>query len=462
LAEDLERYLAGEPVLAVPSAYERITAEKIEQHLRDLDGWRTDQVISEAEHDTLRRGYDRLFEREDAWIMEVRRLSLAQVSLYLGEWLLVTGAALIFLFKYQALQGTLAVAIVTIATALTGYVGVRCWREGRLRTGVAYLLAFCLLLPVTLLVGMTQYGVFTFFTQGREDLELLGKVEGFQTITNAQLWWSILLSLPADLWLRRFTLSSVFSLVFAVMVACWSQASLLRMGMMEWISHDPGIYYLHLIPVAFAFFLCAIALERLRKPADSRYFYPFAVAFTIGALSGLAGQHKSYAAHMESLFPWTRGQVEYLFIVNAMVYFFLQGVCERLHSPLTRTVAKVFRFVIPGHVMTSLLLLGLEATNRLNNSQRFWAVFEARTFEVILPVVAACFVFLCIPNQMKNYLASGLVFLAIGIVRLEQNWFQNRAAWPIALLIIASLLMLMAPNYAGVRVTVIRWLQRKA
>jgi len=108
--------------------------------------------------------------------------------------------------------------------------------------------------------------------------------------------------------------------------------------------------------------------------------------------------------------------------------------CEGLHSPLTRTVAKVFRFVIPGHVMTSLLLLGLEATNRLNNNQRFWAMFEARTFEVILPVVAACFVFLCIPNQMKNYLASGLVFLAIGIVRLEQNWFQNRAAWPIALL----------------------------
>jgi hypothetical protein len=59
-------------------------------------------------------------------------------------------------------------------------------------------------------------------------------------------------------------------------------------------------------------------LERLRQPDDSRYFYPFAVAFTWAALSGVAADfHEPYARWLKSVAPWTRGQVEYLFIGNA-------------------------------------------------------------------------------------------------------------------------------------------------
>jgi serine/threonine protein kinase len=461
MAEDLERFLAGEETLALPTSYSRLIAGKMEQHLRELEGWKQDQILSDSEYDALRKAYGRLSEPEDAWIMQLRRLSLSQVSLYLGAWVLVVGAALVFLFRFLGLSGALAVLVVAAAAFPTAYFGLRSWKSGSLRFGVAYLLAFCLLLPIALLVAMGEYGWFTGFTRGREDLELFSKFDSFKKTTNAQLWWALLLSLPAYSWLRRFTRSSVFSLMFAVMAALFSLATLLRMGALEWFDTDPGKLYFHLIPIALIFFVAGIALEYLRQPADSRYFYPIAVTFTFIALSGVAAFHEPYAKWLESTAHWTRGQVEYLFIINAGIYLALQLLCERFHSPQMRTVAKAFRFVIPGHVMTSLLLLGLEATKRWEESPaQLGMQHEARTFEILLPVVACLFVFGSIPKQMKNFFVTGLLFLAIGIVRLQQDLFRDHARWPIVLMIAGVLLMLGATRYPGLRLALTRQFHR--
>src|SRR5205809_4072818 len=45
-----------------------------------------------------------------------------------------------------------------------------------------------------------------------------------------------------------------------------------------------------------------------------------AVVFTFAALSGLASAHKPYQDWLATKLPWTRGQIEYLFIVNAGIY----------------------------------------------------------------------------------------------------------------------------------------------
>jgi len=80
------------------------------------------------------------------------------------------------------------------------------------------------------------------------------------------------------------------------------------------------------------------------------------------------------------------------------------------------------------------------------------SVAEQRVFEWLLPAIACLFVFASIPRQMKNFLVSGLVFLAIGIYRLQQEVFPNRAWWPIMLLLTGLGLMLAAANYAALRV----------
>lgn len=450
MADDLRRFLAGETVLAEPAAYARLIAGKVGQHLRDLESWRHDQVVSEAEYDGIRKRYERLIEREDAWIMEARRLTLPQVTLYLGAWVLAVGAAFLTFFSYPALAGAPAIAAAWAAAIPSAWLGIRHWNRGNSRVAIGFLLAFCLVTPIAALATTQEARIFTAVTQGQLRLEIFHRLDFAKQATNAQLWWSLLAALPVCWLLRRFTRAPVFSLMFATYAALLCLATLLRMGMLDWLDHDPGRFYFHLLPCALLFLTAGFTFERRRLADDSRYFYPFAVAFTWAALSGVAAFHEPYARWLNSVLPWTRGQVEYLFIANAAIYFSLDRLCRLQSSPQLRLVGHAFRFVIPGHVMTSLFLLGLDAQSHA----------EARAFEWTLPAVACVFVFASIPRQMKNFFASGLLFLAIGVYRLQQQVFPGRAFWPVALLAAGLALMLIAGNYAPLKVTLVRSLKK--
>jgi hypothetical protein len=167
------------------------------------------------------------------------------------------------------------------------------------------------------------------------------------------------------------------------------------------------------------------------------------VAFTWAALSGLAGFHKPYADWLQRLAPWTRGQQEYLFLINAGVYFALDRLADRFQSEQVRMVGRSFRFLIAGHVLVSLWLLGL------NDAA---PVAERRLLEWLLVGAAAAFVFASIPRQMKNFFVSGMIFLAIGIYRVQEEIFPGRAFWPVSLVVLGLALMLAATNYAALRV----------
>jgi hypothetical protein len=457
MAADLQRFLAGEPVLAIPTSFGRMLSGKIRQHLQDLEGWEQDRILFAGELDKFRRLYERLVEREDAWILESRRLTLPQVSLYLGAWFLIVGAALLVLFNYHGLSGYSMVALSIAATVPSAWAGLRIWRQEHYRIAVAYLLAFCMLLPITWLVAMGEWGWFASLTQNRNDLELFSKLNAFKLTTNAQLWWALLLSFPAYLWVRRFTKSSVFSLVLAFMAALFCMVTLLRFGMIQWLEEDPGKFYFRLMPFAGVFFAIGFILERLAYSFDSRYFYPIAVVFCLSAFSGVAAFHEPYAKWLQETIPITRGQIEYLFMINAIFYWALQSLCERFETEQTRWVARSFRFVIPGHVMTSMLLLGIAAYGRWQDELGNSALrSEARFFELALPIVACCFVFGSIPKQMKNYFVTGLLFLAAGIIRLQQDLLRDVAAWPISLLILGLSLMLLAARYPAIRLSLRR------
>ena len=123
-----------------------------------------------------------------------------------------------------------------------------------------------------MLVTLEEARLFTALTQGQASLELSHRLEFAKQATNAQLWWSILAGLPVCWWLRRFTRAPVFSLMFATMAALLCLATLLRMGMLEWLDNDPGRFYFDLIP-------CARSVHgrrlRLRAAAPARRFALF-------------------------------------------------------------------------------------------------------------------------------------------------------------------------------------------
>jgi hypothetical protein len=293
------------------------------------------------------------------------------------------------------------------------------------------------------------------------DWELLGKLsEKFKQTTNAQIWWAVLLSLPGYFWLRRFTQSSVFALVLSVITAGLYIVTLLRLGLLEWFPSDPGWFYYRLLPLAVLLFAVAVALERLQLTNDSRYFYPVAVFFTFVALSGLAGSHKPYHAWLQRTFPWTRGQLEYLFIINAAAYFLLQGVCERLSSPQMRVVAKAFRYAVPGHVLTSVALLELAAIERWHDKIADLALkHEARLFEYLLPALAIVFVYASIWKQMKNYFVVGILYLGVALILLQTDRFEGRARLSISLLLIGTFAMYGAARYSSIKMALARMIR---
>jgi len=461
MADDLERFLAGEKVHASPTTYANLVSGKIAQHLREIEGWRRDEVLSDGEYEGFRKQYGRLVEREDAWILQARRLTFPQVSLYLGAWILIAGAALLFLFHFVSLSGTPRVAVALCVTTLTGWQGLSLWKKGLLRNGIAHLLALCLLIPVSLLVAMGEYHIRE-IVAANPDWELLHNVsQKFKEITNVQIWWAIALAMPCYVWLRAYTRSSVFSLVSSIMGATLCMVTLARMGLVDWLNNDHGKFYLSLLPIAALFLACGFILESLKLSNDSRYFYPFAVSLAFVALSGLAYDYTRLQKSLNDLLPWTRGSVEYLFIANAGIYFVLQTVLGRSTLPQLQLVAKAFRFVIPGHVLTSLLSLGHDSIALWNASQGNIALKrEARTFEILLPIVAWFFIYASIPKQMKNYFVTGSLFLMIGIVRLQQDIFQDRVRWSVVLMILGLLLMFSATRYSSIKMSVSRLFRR--
>ena len=463
MAGDLERFLAGEKVHANPTTYGSLVSAKIQEHLGEIESWRHDEVLSDAEYDGFRKQYGRLVEREDAWILQARRLTLPQVSLYLGAWILIAGAALLFLFHFVRLAGTPRVLVAACVTGLTWWEGLVLWRKNQLRNGIAHLLAVCLLVPITLLVAMGEYHIRA-IPAVNPDWELLHNISGsFKEITNLQLWWAIAVSMPVYIWLRRYTRSSVFSLVSSVMGVMLSIVTLARMGLVDWLNHDHSKLYFRLIPIAILFLACGYVLEHLKLSNDSRYFYPVAVALTFVALSGLASDYEPFQHSLKRALPWTRGDIEYLFIVNAGIYFFLQTILGRFPLSQLRAVAKAFRFVIPGHILTSLLSLGIRATDRWNDSLEDLSLkHEARTFEILLPLIACVFIYASIPKQMKNYFVTGTLFLGVGIVRLQQDIFKDEARWSIVLLILGLLLMLAATRYSSIKMRFARLLRRSS
>jgi len=126
-----------------------------------------------------------------------------------------------------------------------------------------------------------------------------------------------------------------------------------------------------------------------------------------------------------------------------------------------RAVGKAFRFVIPGHVLTSLFFLGLEATGRWEGQLNDRLMKrEARVFEMLLPAAALLFVYGSIRKQMKNYFVVGMIFLGIGLVRLQEDIFKQKSRWPILLLILGSLLMVSATRYSAIKMAVARMVRR--
>ncbi len=65
-------------------------------------------------------------------------------------------------------------------------------------------------------------------------------------------------------------------------------------------------------------------------------------------------------------------------------------------------------------------------------------------FEVLLPAGAIFFVFASVSKQMKSFFFSGLFYIALSVIQLTYEHFENRFSWPVLLAAAGFVLILIA------------------
>ena len=84
LAVELGRYLAGEPVRLRPALYTDILRRRLTEYAQEVVKWRHQGMISQDEADRMETVHRRILAEEDHWIVDARRITLAQTALYTG------------------------------------------------------------------------------------------------------------------------------------------------------------------------------------------------------------------------------------------------------------------------------------------------------------------------------------------------------------------------------------------
>ena len=72
--------------------------------------------------------------------MQMRRFSFAQVTLYLGAWILVIGAFLFTLYEYEKIPRLAPILLDAAATFGAGFLGMRLWSNSDRKRAVPVLL----------------------------------------------------------------------------------------------------------------------------------------------------------------------------------------------------------------------------------------------------------------------------------------------------------------------------------
>ncbi|MFM1821957.1 MAG: Serine/threonine-protein kinase PknB [Planctomycetota bacterium] len=216
---DLRRFRAGDTVLARPRQIYTRFSDEVERHLSDAERWRKQGLASEQEVRPIIDGLRVLQRPESPWVLDSRRLSASQVSLYLGGWLIILALTVgvwntadLWREKGASLPWLVPAILAVIVTAI----GLRLAAVGEQRPALGFLFTSALAVPTVLWQFMRTVGWLEAPT-GERNLIAASEVG---LANNQQLALSIT-GLALGLVYRFRTPSTAFTLV-ATLFALWA------------------------------------------------------------------------------------------------------------------------------------------------------------------------------------------------------------------------------------------------
>jgi serine/threonine protein kinase len=429
LHDDVNRFLRGEKVWSRPSFLVDKIQQEVFYHRQKLETWHRNELITQKEYDRLEGIYESMIAPADPSIIEARQLSLSQVCLYLGGWLAVLGSFVLFYKSWEQIPLYWRPAPAIVASFGMVVFGIMMWRNKESRLAVGILSTGNLLIPITILLTMGQWGMLSAanYPWGKETIyRMLSEGHAHVVVGNVQLYISSWCWLVCSLLFLRITRSSIF-VVFSIVafLAALSSCYIIA-GMEDWAMDVVSGRYLY---PGIGLFILGTVLDRR---GASQYAWPAAAVGLVMIVLSLSG----VAASSQTLFGWLYQKPGFLndtearylsFVCNGIIYLSLAGVCMRLGTRLQRWLAQMLNWLGPAHILLMLRMLDSDSL-KLPEPHRL-------IYRFILPVASLAFVFGSVARQMKSFFFSGLGGVAASVHKLTVEHLDKFFAWPVSLII---------------------------
>jgi serine/threonine protein kinase/FtsH-binding integral membrane protein len=456
---DIQRFRQGEPIAANPTLLNNILEHGVEKHLQELARWQEDHLISMREYDFLAGKYEALHQREEIWVLDSRRISFSQVVLHLGAWACVVSVLLMLCFNWEQLQKWQRIfspgAIFTLLTCLGSFL----WQRRTRRVALVLLMAAALSCPLVAATTMVTMEWLTpeSYRQTNEPgahaasedsvaeetaqepvKNLLGDfLSNYQLLIATGCWFLVSLAM----WFR--TKTAAFSLISTLSILALATAVFALLDLRGYLERQEldKVAIGYLIPT-LVLFIMALTLDlRFRAAPLAAATYIISIICFLLSLTLIAayGPTTDWLG-MSRWIPDILDEIAYSFIINGAIYFTFGLLTDRSkRSRWLRRLAPVFFWLTPTHLLAPIVYF-------MEQEKWSWSLLPAdwTLAELVLPIGALFFVFASVPKQMKSFFFSGLFYVAVALVWLTHQHFQEKVAWPISLAGIGIILAVIA------------------
>ena len=347
VALDLGRCLAGEPARLRPALYGDILRRRISEYSNDLSNWEHQGMISADERDRLQVVHRRILADEDHWLIDARRLTLAQTVLYTSTWMVVVAAALTVWLVREELSPALRWLLPLGGTGALLAVGwLAAWRKEALASA-AFLAGAVLSVVPTTLALLPEISL---LAQPAEGIRQLFDA----SFTNQQLLTACCTGLVLSLFALARLRMTGFAWTTCLLGAATYFGVLLQLN---WLKQPPEIQALWLLPL-IVFSGIALQFERAGRVRWALPFHLIALLALVGALDVMAGYGPtlSMLGLDEKFSPWldSNRQQFLSFAINGALFLALMLATENARSLDLRRGSRVLEMIAIMHLLGGL------------------------------------------------------------------------------------------------------------
>lgn len=448
LAKDLARFLTGQPVKARPSALGMELERRTRAHVRALEEWNRDGLISDRDFIQLRDGYEDIASSPHESILESGRLSAGMALLYMGVLIAVlsTGLALTLAWDPIAELGRFASSatrflLVVVPLLAAALIGRHRHRHAQDPRALPLLFGATLLIPAfTFLVlheipGLREvtFADYSGTDQTRE-LRLLefdpgagsqrGGSRPLQSAMDLKMLFVAASLLIAGWGARRILRAPVFT--WPIVLGSFAFAWLLAVNWFGWRDWSPAGRAAWFVPLAAATMAAGVARDLQGSKADARPFY--ILGFLALGVAWAAMQSEGQPLEWLGV-PNSYHSEELSLVLGGVFAIAIALAGERIATPMLTRYAIVPWLVAGSAVLYPLTDLGEEGIT---------------TFEIVAPLACAAFVALSVMRQRRNLFFSGATWLSINVFIITENHFERAWAWPFTILTLGTILAVAA------------------